>query len=220
MTIPTVAITFDYYPEAYSAAFPLMLNRGLVGTYFVDPDTVDKVGGPTRDNLTVLKMAGWTIGAYSGINMVDTFNSNRNTAMDRIAYLYSSMLAKGFRVRSLAPNQRAWDGRLRNVSAGMFDRVRVAADFVPQPLPVPDSLYIKNGGTPSLSSNDTAASVNQNVTDFLCQPSPCLWSIVIHKVGDTPDGYTVATPVFTALLDRLKCERDAGTLRIVGYDDI
>lgn len=218
--LPKVAITFDYYADVFSTAFPMMQNLGIVGTYFVDPDTIGAIGGPDRDNLTVLKMFGWTIGAYTGINMVEAMNNNRNTAMDKLVSIRRKMIDFGFPARSLAPNQRAWDSRLCNVSAGMFERIRVADNFVPQPIPVPDPLWIKNGGTPSLGINDTAVSLNADVDSFLSQPVPGLWSVVAHKVGAVPDAYTVETSVFSAFLNRLATEKSAGRISIVGYDDI
>ncbi len=215
----TVAITFDYYPEAYTNAFPLMLQAGMVGTYFVDPDTVGQAVGPTRDNLTVLKMSGWTIGAYSGINMVNALTNNRNVAMDRLIHIKQRFVELGFPVRSLAPNQRAWDMRLRNLTVGMFDRVRVAADAGPQSLPLPDPLYIRYGWTPSLSGADTEASINTQVDGFLSGEGD-LWPIVVHKVCQVGDDYTVTANVFQALLVRLNQERAGGSIRIVGFDDI
>lgn len=215
----TVAITFDYYPEAYTVAFPLMLQAGIVGTYFVDPDTVGQSFGPTRDNLTILKMSGWTIGAYSGINMVDALTNNRNVAMDRLIHIKQRFVDLGFPVRSLAPNQRAWDMRLRNIAVGLFDRVRVAADVGPQGLPLPDPLYIRYGCTPSLSGRDTVASINSQIDGFLAGEGD-LWPIVVHKVRQAGDDYTVTVDVFNALLTRLAQERAGGTIRIVGFDDI
>lgn len=198
--------------------------RGLAGTYFVDPDYVDVSGGPTSDQLTVLKMSGWTIGAYSGVNMVSTLGGSRSAGLARLNTLKNVMAAKGFPVQSIAPNQRAWNAYLRGLSVGLFERVRVALNSTPQAYPLPDPLYINNGGTPSLDAGDTPASVNQQVTDFLASTSD-LWSIVLHKVADYPPGssshnYSTSLSTFTALLDRLKTEITAGNLRVVGYDDL
>jgi hypothetical protein len=222
MTIPTVAITFDQYIEAYSTAYPMLNNRNLVATFFVDPDMVTS-GAPgfTRDALTQLKMNGWTIGAYSGINLATAMGTDRNIVMNRFASIISQMTALGFPVRSLAAAGRGWTTQLRNLARGTFAKVRVASGYLPscpQELPLPDPLFVMNGGTASLGASDTAASLDQAVTDFLQLGG--FWSIVIHKVGDTPDSYAVSTQAFTALANRLATEVAAGNLRVVGYDDL
>lgn len=215
----TVAITFDYWPDAFTVASPLMLARGLLGTWFVSPDTIDTSLGIQRDHLTQLKMSGWTIGAYSDDNMVDLFNLDRNAAMDRLASIKAQFRAKGFEVQSLAPNQRAWNERLRNVCVGLFERVRVALLDEPQSLPVEDSLWINKGGVPSLDNGTTSASVNGRIDDFLAGSGELL-HFVVHKIGDGTGDFEVPLAAFTALLDRLEAERDAGTIQVIGYDDL
>lgn len=215
----TVALTFDYWTDAFTVAYPLMLARGLVGTYFVDHRYIDEIGGPTRDHLTQLKMEGWTIGAYSGDDMVAKFTNDRNDAMDFLRDIKRGFEAYGFNALSLAPNGRSWDYRLRNVSVGLFDRVRVANMDAVQTLPFADPLYIENGGVPSLDNGDTAVSLNQRVDDILAGPDG-LWTFTTHKIGSNTQPYTVDLMAFTALLDRIEAERDAGTTNVVGYDDL
>jgi peptidoglycan/xylan/chitin deacetylase (PgdA/CDA1 family) len=61
-----IAITFDVHRTTYPVAFPMMRERGIPGTYFVEPQQIDAtLAGELRE----LQAAGWTIGAYSGLNM-------------------------------------------------------------------------------------------------------------------------------------------------------
>ncbi|WP_287496887.1 hypothetical protein [Pandoraea sp. CB10b_02] len=230
--IPAVAITFDYWPDAYNVAYPIMYSEGVVGTYFVDYRTVDNVTkdnayniGLTRYMLTQMKSSGWTIGAYSGDNMVDKLKHGRSEANDFLKTIKSEMRSFGFDVLSLAPNQRAWNMQLRDLSEPLFRRVRAAPeDFSKfQPLPVRDPLFIDAGGSPSLSSSDTAASLESELETFLRQSRPGLWSIVIHKVGDAatdPSGMTIDVKQFSMFISYLKRQADMGRVQIIGYDDI
>lgn len=222
----TVVLTFDYWPDAYNTAFGLMYSRGLVGTWFVDHRSIDATSGAyalgiTRDKLTQMKIEGWTIGAYLGENMVSLLSYDRNDAIEFIKAARDTFWAKGFSVQSVAPNQRAWNKKLRNLAVGVFRRVRVGCLAAPQCLPVADPLYIDKGGVPSLDNGDTPTSVNATIDAFLADPNAHLLQFVVHKIGAIPADYTVSVPTFTALIDRLALEQNTNkTLVAVGYDDL
>ena len=231
--IPTVAITFDYFADAYDDAFAAMSSRNLVGTYFLDYRSIDASSGDyaigmTTNKLLLLKQEGWTIGAYlnsvliEGIdyNMVGLYSYDRAVTLDYFKDIIEGFAAKGFPVESAAANQRAWDTRLEQVTKNLFRRIRVASQNVAEPLPIVRPMYIDRGGLPSLNVDDTPASINSQIDDFLAEPLPGLLHFVIHKIDAVGDPYTVETDTFIALLDRLQSERNAGNLRVGGYDSL
>lgn len=230
VVLPSIALTFDEWPEAATEAFGIMMTHGLVGTYFVTPTTIDAAGGPTTNTLLAMKQYGWEIGVYgssgvAGQNLVQLEASNRITANQRLLSLKAGMEAKGFPVSSIAPNQRAWNTKLRNLAEGIYDRVRVAADFRAtlgywQSLPVPDPLYVKNGGSQSLSSTDTAPALCATVDDLIALGGA--WIVVIHRVSDDGlnPGSTITKSVFSSLCAKIAAEVALGNLRCVRFCDL
>jgi hypothetical protein len=231
--VPTVAVTFDYYADAYDDAFAAMSSRNLVGSYFLDYRSIDAVSGDyntgiTANELLNMKQEGWTIGAYLNSvliegedrNMVWYYSYDRVQALDYFKDIVDGFAAKGLPVQSVAPNQRAWDNRLAQVTKNLWRRVRVVSQLVPEPLPILTPMYIDRGGTASLNEEDTPSSVNEQIDDFLAEAQPGLLHFLIHKIDAVGDGLTVETDTFIALIDRLASEQNAGNLRVVGYDDL
>lgn len=226
-----VALTFDYWPHAFDVAYPIMKAHGLVGSWFVSPETIDAESGLSisRDSLIELVTAGWTIGAYSGENMVNLLAAGPGAALDHLVSLKQMFAGLGFPVRSLATNQRAWNISLRNMcerfpvdpeSGGqLFDVVRVVNDVTSwQRMAEIDPLFINKGGIPSLAPEHNAAALNGMVDRILCADEGTLHTFVIHKVSQESDPYTVSTAAFTALVERLAAEQANGTLKGVTTD--
>lgn len=218
--VPTVILTFDYYVEAYLNAFPIMQRHGLVGTWFVDPFTVDygSPALPTSAQLREMVSAGWEIGGYPRYNMVSLLNAAGSTAAkEHLQWVHDTLVAKGFAPTSFAPNQRSWNASLRNLAQGIFSAVRVADNFSTlQAQPAPDMLYVKDGGSNSLSAVDTAASLIAQL-DAL-QATSSAWIVVAHKVGAANDpNYSVDAAVFEAFCADIARRRDAGLLRVVPF---
>ncbi len=195
----------------------------------------DFVGGVRSGFLLDMKQNGWTIGAYLGGYPVDTngdgkidvewnmrtlYSESRELAVAYFKAIVDKFHAKGLDVASVAPNQRAWDRRLANVTRNLWRNVRVCSQSMPQPLPITDPLYIDKGSPASLDNGDTPASINAVISEFLGRAKPGLLTFVIHKIGDPPANLSVPPATFTALLDRLMAEQNAGRLKVVGYDDL
>lgn len=223
--LPTICLTFDFYENAMSQAKPIMDLYGLTGTYFVDLSTIDDVGGPTFTQLTAAKAAGWEIGAYTGTNWVTAEAANRDTLVQLAISIKNGFYEIGLPVVSLAPNQRAWNLKLRNLmDDGVFERVRVVDNYFTndgyfQELPVPDLLWVKDGGSLSLTTADTGESLVAQVDELIELGG--LWTVVIHNVSDTGDtNYRVTPAAFNLLCNKIQNEVAAGRLRIVNFRDI
>lgn len=222
LPLPTVCLTFDEWPEAATEAYGIMAAHGLVGTYFVTPSMVDQAGGPALATILSMKQAGWEIGVYSGVNMVTLEANSRVLANNKLRDLKNAMWALGLPVTSIAPAQRAWNNLNRRLTQGIFSGVRVADEFRNTVghwgvFPVADPLYTRGGGTASLSSVDTVASLTAQVDDLIALGG--YWIVVLHRVsndGQEPS-YTLDKTKFTAFCAKISSEVTAGTLRCVPF---
>lgn len=223
-TMPTLAITFDYYVEGTTTAFDIMDAAGLVGTFYVDPATIDTPSGPSLSRLILMKGKGWEIGMYSSTNWVTAEADNRVIFMETVRDMRAAMEAVGLPATSVAPNQRAWNSKLRNLMRGHFTHVREVANFRStlghwQALPVPDLLWISEGGTASFTTADTGASLSAQVDDLIALGG--LWTAVIHRVAESGDtNYRIGSVAFQAFVDKVKAEKLAGNLRVICFSDI
>lgn len=224
-TMPTICLTFDYYENAMSQAKPIADVYSLPGTYFAPLSMIDQPGGPTLSQLTLAKATGWEIGAYSETNWVTAEATDRNALVAYATSIKQGFADLGLPVVSLAPNQRAWNGKLRNLMAdGVFERIRVVDNFFTvdgyfQELPVPDLLWVKDGGSPSLTTSDTGASLSAQVDQLIALGG--LWTVVIHNVSDTGDvNYRVTPAAFNTFCNKIQNEVTAGNLRAVCFRDI
>jgi len=196
----------------------MLRDRGLVGTFFVDPDQIDN-GQSTAEQLKDMRGNGWSIQAYSGVNMADLLaDYGPNAVVGRLNHLKSGMAAKGLNAVSLAPTSRSWNTQLRDLTAGIFSAVRANHDTSTwQSYPIADPLFVKQGATASLSSADTVASLNSQL-DAL-QASKGLWVVVVHKVGDDADpAFSVRSDVLAGFLDRLVLDSKAGKVRVATFE--
>lgn len=221
---PTICLTFDYYVEATTNARTIMDSYDLVGTFFVAPYTVGAPDQPTRANLALMKALGWEIGAYTDDNWVTLEAADRLQLLDDMKALKDDMHALGLPVTSLAPNQRAWNQKLAYLVEDYFSHVRVVDIFrsvsgAYQSLPVPNRLWVREGGTASLTTSDTEASLSAQVDDLIEMGG--LWTVIIHRVSNVGDeNYRVPIDVFTAFCAKIAAERDAGNLRVVRFGDL
>lgn len=225
----TICITFDHHN---TVPLKLLADNGLVGTYFVSPATIGATGGPTVNSLLAMKMNGIEIGLYSGrcilkgkdYNMVQAATLDRMATNKHLLGLKNGMEAKGFPVLSLAPNQRAWSSGLAGIARGMFTHVRVASDSRVgvghwQALPVPDRLYVKGGGTASLSASDTANSLSAQLDDLIANGG--LWIVVIHRVATSGDaGLTIAPSVLSTFFQYVKSKITSGDVTCIRFCDL
>ncbi len=234
MPLPTVLFTFDEHKEAATEAFGIMATYGLAGTYFVTPSKIDTAYGPATGTLVAMKENNWELGVYSGTyspspgvdwNMVQWEASNRINVNNRFRDLKADMLARGLPVTSMAPNQRAWSLPLSRMVEGVYTHVRVADEMRSSTgqwgqFPISNLRYIRGGGTASLSSTDTAASLIAQVDDLISLGG--YWQIVIHRVSD--DGleplYTVNKTIFAALCAKVQTEITAGNLQALRVRDL
>ncbi len=225
MALPRVVFTFDEHKEAATEAWGVMNPHGLMGTYYVTPSLVDTANGPAKSSLLAMKQVGWGIELYSGSyspsagvywNMVQLEASNRITANDYLIGLKNSMQTLGLPVKSIAPNQRAWNLKLRNMMVNVFDAVRVVDNSAAyQSVPVADPLWVKDGGTASLSSTDTVASLSTQVDSLIAAGNDKLLVFVIHRVSDDglqPTLTVNKSTVFAGLCSKVGAEIAAGNL--------
>ncbi len=196
-----------------------MKARGLVGTFFVNPDVVDDpyTDAATTAQLNDLHAAGWSIQAYSGVNMADLLSSGGAVAARaRLAEVKRGMAARGFVVSALAPTQVAWNDELKSLAGDYFQTVRAIQGSSRQDYPFPDPLWVKEGGQDSLSSHDTAQSLSASLDHW--EAVGGIWTLVIHKVGDDADpSYSVGAADFASLCDKIAAEVKAGRVKMVTY---
>jgi polysaccharide deacetylase len=209
--IPAVSLTFDEWNTTIPNAQPILDSYGLKGTYFVTPSLVNQPSGPSTSQLAAWHSAGHELGVYSGVNMVDLYATDPNSALTKLQTLKSQMAGLGFPVTSLAAAQRAWNRSCRDLAAGIFSQVRVAHEMIWQSLPVPDRLYLREGGTASLSVTDTPTSV-RNQVDLLVEQGGA-WFVVVHGVATVGDAYNVPIATLDAICERIAFHKSAGRLR-------
>lgn len=217
--IPTVAITFDYYGSTYTNAYPMLRDRGLQATFFVDPDTVDN-GQATTAQLNEMRSNGWSIQGYTGVNMVNLLAaSGPNAVVGRLNGMKATMSAKGFDITAIAPASRAWNQQLRDLTQGIFTSVRANIDTTAwQSYPIADPLYVTKGATPSLSSTDTSTSMRAQLDSL--EAGSGLWVIVVHKVGDDADpAFSIKSAELKGFLDRLAADAKAGKVRVAKFEN-
>ena len=212
---PAIALTFDGYETTYSEAFPIMKNYGLVGTFFVYPLLVENKT-ITKAQLSEMQTAGWSIQAYSGTSMVGILKTEgTEAARKRLVDTRQRMSALGFHVTALAAGGRAWNMELRDLAKGIYRTVRVAKNTKSfQKIPFLDPLYVDDGGTASLSANDTLGSFRATLTQL--EQNGGLWIVIGHKVGDDGDPmYSIPKETFEAFCKLIKDEVAAHRLRVV-----
>lgn len=213
----TIVITFDYWPTTYTEAFTILAAKGIPATWYVAPGTIGKPRRPRLYQLANVLKAGWEIGIYSNKNMVDALASNRELAKQWMASQKSQLLALGIDAKSYAPNRRAWNSTLADMSRGIYENVRAADGSTAfQTYPIPDRNNVRNGITDSLSLADTPERVCAYVDRLAASPGT-MAVLVIHKVGAVGDAYTVTTKTFTALAGCIQTAVAAGTLRAVTF---
>lgn len=218
----TIAMTFDTDVTTYTNALWDMAAKGIPGTFFADADRINGAGQPTRDNLLLMAMQGWEIGArvygtLSGAeaNMVSVMTNNRSVAFDRLKAAKDLMYAQGFAIKSIAASQRAWSMPLRGMAAQLFEGVRVADVTAWGGYPV-DPLYVRAGGTSSWSGADTPASLRAQLDAVIAAGG--VWYPVIHRVDNTGDpNYTIPVAVFADFTTYLKSKIAAGLVRAVTF---
>lgn len=215
----TFVFTFDTYRDAIDTAWPLMLERGLVGTVYVDPSLVGQSGQLTVADMILMKQTGLEIGLYlqGSPNMADMQVNNRNTAYQKLVDSDNAMNALGFKIATAAPNSREWNAALANMSRGRWKGIRAnkSTAEIPstiQPYPLPDPMWIKGGGKNSWSGSDTAAILCAQIDEVIANNS--LGISVTHKLGTTGSSDTVLTSVATAAYDYAATKVAAGLLRV------
>jgi len=214
-----LALTFDYYPQVVVARDIMSANNISIATYYAWYPNILANGSPSGDqislaDLTLMKMLGWEIGAYTNDNMIDKLNNNRNLANNFLRDLDNGINAAGFKAETIAPNQRAWSTSLANMVRGRFKGVRVAANLLSQSLPIVDPCFINNGGggswgsTGSLTPSDILNRIDAIVNN-------CLGIEVIHKVGSDNDSLSFSVANFTTVMNGIISRIANGNLKLV-----
>lgn len=221
-TKPKIAITFDEWKTTATEAFPVFLDYPNVrATYFVSPAYIDTASGPSASTLLAMKQSGWEIGVYSGVHFPDMEYNSRIDANVKMLALKDQMRAKGFPVTSMSAGQRAWNQKCRMLAEGIFTHVRVVDNFTWQAQPIPDRLWVKDGGTASFSDTDTAASLIGQLNSVIA--SGGIWIPVIHRTSDdgTDPVYTVKkTAVLRPFVEAVSNAVAAGTIESVRFCDL
>lgn len=219
--LPTVVMTFDTDVTTYTNALFDMESKGIPGTFFADADRIGTAGWPSKDNLLIMAMKGWEIGARvygiingAEVNMVAALNADRGMAFDRLKAAKDLMYAQGFDIKSIAAAQRAWSAPLRGMAAHLFDNVRVADVVGYGTLPVADRLYVRDGGSASWSASDTEASLCAWVDGLIAAGPGAVGYPIIHRIDTTGDPlYTISPTVFQGVTSYMQTKIAAGVLR-------
>lgn len=216
--MPTVALTFDEYRTTFDVAFPIMSRYGLVGTYYVDPRQIDIEGGIASAELREMQGAGWEIGLYSvrNVNKIAT-EEGEASARQWLALIKSMMLEKGFEATSLAAAQRSWGPVERSAAEGQFSTVRVVDHFSAQNYPIEDALFVKAGGTQSLSAADHLSQLEKQLEELLVGRG--LWTIVAHMIGPGDPIYAMPADTFEEMISLIAERADAGDLRVATFSE-
>lgn len=213
----TIVITADVYRTTYDIARFELINRGIPCTWFVIPEGIDLGGQPTRAELVALIDNGWEIGAYSNADMVALRTSDRETAFDRMLAMQTAMRAKGFDTRSMAPQSRAWNLGLANMSRQIFRNVRSVGNVTDfQHYPIADRNYVDLGGSVSFGNTWTLAAMQAKLDALIADGG--IWIPNVHLLGMPEDPLTMDPAKFFAFLDYVKVKMDAGLLRAVTFD--
>jgi hypothetical protein len=230
--LPTVVMTFDTDVTTYTNALWIMSpapSTGLPcipGTFFADAYRMNTSGWPSKDNLTVMAMNKWEIGARvygvngggGEINMVAALAANRTTAFDRLKEQRDLMYAQGFAIKSISAAQRAWSPQLRGLAAHLFENVRVCDHTNYGTLPIADRLYVSDGGSNSWSSSDTVASLSAWLDGLIAAGPNAVGIPIIHRVDTTGDPlYTISPTVFQGFISYLQSKITAGVVRAVTF---
>jgi len=219
--LPTIVMTFDTYADTYTNALFDMDAKGIPGTFFADADHIGNAGQPSRDNLIIMAMKGWEIGArvYGTIsgaeaNMVAVMNNDRGIALSRLKAARDLMYAQGFAIKSIAAAQRAWCPQLRGMAAQLFDNVRVADITNYGTVPVSDRLYIRDGGSASWSISDTIVSLTSWLDGLIAAGPNAIGIPIIHSVNTVGDPlYTISPAIFQGFTAVLQSRIAAGLIR-------
>lgn len=226
--MPTIAITFDAFNTTYTNAYPIMKEHGLVGTFYIDPDYLERKDVvdellpmvTTTDQLREMQSSGWSIQGYTGQNMVRYLESEGpDITQKKLSGMKNIMAAKGFQITSIAAGGRAWNQKLRDMTVGMYSSVRVSANIGKwQDYPVPDPLWILDGGTTGLGHEDTPERLGQQIDSLI--DSKGLWIAVAHKVGEDGEPVlSISKDHFSAFCERLANEKRSYRLRVVRIDE-
>jgi hypothetical protein len=221
--VATISMSFDYYGSVYTDAYGIMDANGLVGTYFLVPSMIGTAGFPTSVNIQALKRDGWELGIYPNTNMVTQEAADRAAAYAIMKDMKDALLAYDIEAVSMCAPSRAWNQRLTNEIRGLYSHVRVASNTRATlgrwaNLPELNPLWMADGGTSSLSTADTGASLSATIDDLIALGGG--WHCVIHQVADTGDPlFRIPIADFTTFCAKVKTERDAGNLRVCVNSD-
>lgn len=227
MTAPArIALTFDYYPQVVAARNIMSDLQIYTATYYAwHPNIV--TGVPSGNQIAVadvalMKQLGWEIGAYTQDNMVTKLAADRVAANNWLRDIDHGMDAAGFKVATIAPNQRSWSASLANLARGRFKGVRVAGNYAsPIVYPISDPLNINDGGANSWGSDATANAGSNSVAAILARADALIPTCgtrveIIHKIGNA--AAVAADPVYTLLDTQFAAVMSGYATRIAAGD--
>ncbi len=209
---PTVILMFDDALDSIiNTAYPLMSARSLKGTCPIPSASVGGVGKLTLANLTTLYAAGWDMSCNSTDDTAFTAMADTATALANIQTVQSYLTTNGFtraRQHGVYPN-----GTKTKAIADAFR----TAGFLTMRTTEPQSFYTRMGvpfgvAMAMPSQGYTTATFAANSAARLTECKLRGTTQVFHFHADIADA---GAAVFTAFLDQLVTDRDAGLLDIL-----
>ncbi len=126
--VPLVAFVFDDNAQGVAeVAFPVMAERGMVGTVFVHTCSIGKPGYMDLSRLGALQGAGWEIGAHT-LTHADLTQLSPEQVRHEAAGSRDELQAAGFSCTSFAVPYGLVNAVVREVLSDLFDIVRDSRD--------------------------------------------------------------------------------------------
>jgi peptidoglycan/xylan/chitin deacetylase (PgdA/CDA1 family) len=125
---PLVALVFDDNAKGVAeSAFPLMAERGMVGTVFVHTCSIGRPGYMDLNRLGALQEAGWEIGAHT-LTHADLTQLSPERVRHEAVGSREELEAAGFSCVSFAVPYGLVNAVVREILSGLFDIVRDSRD--------------------------------------------------------------------------------------------
>ena len=217
----TVSLTFDDGHADVAAAGPILADRGLRGTFYLNSGRIGDDEHITWAEAEQLATAGHEIGGHTTLHAklttVDADEARREICDDR-----STLLARGFQPRSLAYPNGAYTPSIKAMAeecgyaSARSTRGLGGGGLEPpaEPLPVGDPYAIR--AVPDVLGTTTLAELKQYVV--AAEQAGGGWvPIVFHHVCSGCDDYSVTASILTQFADWLAARASQGTVvRTVG----
>lgn len=230
LTTPTTIVTIgfdDGTADQFAARRPLRLH-GMHATFFINSGPI-LAGDPdhmTVEQLTRLAALGNEIGGHT----VDHANIQPlppDEAMHEVCDDHATLVGWGFAVTSFAYPFGSYDANSEAIVQGCgYDSARtvsgvsihVAKGKIGETIPPADPFATRTPPNPKKATKlSTMERYVTNAEDGVAASGQSLWiQFVFHRYCDAHCGaYTIQPAKFTALLDFLQAEQQAGTVSVL-----